>query len=46
MSILFQQKIFFLGIMDLHFVFFIMQNYPFRREWNKADWMDPLVSNS
>ena len=26
---------------DLHFVFFTMQNYLVRREWNDADWMAP-----
>ena len=23
-------------------VYFIMQNYPFSRAWNEADWLDPL----
>ena len=27
----------------LNFVFSIMQNYPVRREWKKADWLDPLL---
>ena len=28
---------------DLHLVYFIMQNYPVKREWDQTDWLDPLV---
>ena len=28
---------------DLHLVYFIMQNYPVTREWDEVDWLDPLV---
>ena len=28
---------------DLCFAYFIIQNYPVTREWNEADWLDPLI---
>ena len=31
--------------LDLNLVFFIMQNNQFTREWNEADWLDPLIPN-
>ena len=27
----------------LHLIYFIMQNYPVTREWDEADWLDPLL---
>ena len=31
--------------LDLHLVYFIMQNYPVTREWNEDDWLVPLLQN-
>ena len=28
---------------DLHLVYFIMQNCQVTREWDEADWQDPLI---
>ena len=30
---------------DLHLVYFIMLNCPVTREWDEADWLDPLLAN-
>ena len=30
-------------VLRLNFLYFISQNYPFTREWNEVDWLDPLV---
>ena len=29
---------------DLRFVYFIIQNYPVTREWDEADWLEPLTN--
>ena len=29
--------------LDPNLVYFIMQNCPFIKEWNEADWLDPLI---
>ena len=31
--------------LDLHLVYFTVQNFPVTREWNEADWLDPLICN-
>ena len=28
---------------DLHLIYFIMQKFPVTREWDEADWLDPLL---
>ena len=30
---------------ELHLVYFIMQNYPVKKELDEADWLDPLIYN-